>query len=334
MDGQVADLSHLSSRFSEALAARVPIFAALEAADTDSMRLFQGAPDGIPGWVVDKFGSLAWIQYREGECSLRWEEAKQLAELVHAALASRGVGETYLKRYVPDRSRLPNLAREMEFEYRLGDGAEPRTGLENGVRFRVLPSETFSPGLFLDQRSNRAWVREVSSDRRVLNLFSYTGVFSVFAALGGAKEVITVDSSKKWLDVARANFELNAVPGDSHRFFATGALGFLETAAKRSETYDLIIADPPSFSRSERDGVFSLSARRQELWDLAMSRLNPGGIFLFSCNWQQTNSQRLLSEVFRTVSTSTWRELKLPAAPQDFIDNGTPITAFAIERLA
>lgn len=329
----MANLPRLAEVFCATLVQRAPIAATLNAAQTDCMRLFGGTSDGIKGWIVDKFGSTAWIQYRETECDLNWAQAEELGALCHANLQEWGVRTTFLKRYVPDRSRLPNLAQDgTQFEMVFGEPLAAYQTTENGALFRILPTENFSPGLFLDQRENRAWAREHARAKRVLNLFAYTGAFSVTAALGGAREVTTVDVSKKWLEIAKENFALNGISLDGHRFFATGAMSFLSVAEKKSETFDLILVDPPSFSRSERDGVFSLRDDRQSLWGLCAGRVAKGGTLFFSCNWQQMDQTQLQRETRALLPSLEWESTALPACPPDFEGSDNPIAAVAYRR--
>jgi 23S rRNA (cytosine1962-C5)-methyltransferase len=327
-------MASLAETFRQAVDGRDLLWSDFEVRQTDCYRLFRGGVDGIHGWIVDRFGALAWIQWREGECSLNWDQACELAAQCQSVLKAKfGVEATFLKRYVADRSRLPNLQQEgLVFEAAFGAKNERWLGRENGVLFKILPTENFSPGLFLDQRNHRDWVRNLSSGRRVLNLFAYTGAFSVFAAKGGASEVVTVDVSKKWLETAKENFALNELHNTEHRCYATGALGFLQTGLKRAEHYDLVLIDPPSFSRSDRDGVFSLRENRTELWRLGRESVGPKGIFFFSCNWQQLSGESLIRETLEWFPASQWQKVELPGQPNDFLQTENPIAAVGYRR--
>lgn len=170
------------------------------------------------------------------------------------------------------------------------------TARENGVLFELRTDSGHSPGLFLDQRENRLWVRRNAADKRVLNLFSYTGGFSVNAALGGAREVTTVDVSAGFNDWTRANFVLNGLDPAKGEFWAQDCLLFLKGAAKRGRRWDLILCDPPSFGRS-KEGVFQIQKAFPELLDLCLSVLEPDGRLLFSTNYEQWTTEDLRAQI-------------------------------------
>ena len=134
-------------------------------------------------------------------------------------------------------------------------GAAPEGEIEvreNGLRFGVDLLRGQKGGLFLDQRDNRALVRTLAPGRRVLNLFGYTGGFSIYAAAGGARATVTVDAAAPAIAAARRNFERNRLATDGARFVAGDAFAFLERAARDGERFDLVISDPPSFAPSRR----------------------------------------------------------------------------------
>ncbi len=219
------------------LAERVGAAAALRAAvvpaDTDAYRLIAGAGDGLPGLVVDAYGPLRVVRLY-GAC---WEP--HLSLLVEALSANtdatciarrRGV-----RRVDGDRTDLETLH---------GPTAPERLVVtERGVRFLVRPYVGQKTGLFLDQRDNRAMIGQVARGRDVVNLFGYTGGFSVYAALGGARRVVTVDIAAAALDDARENFRLNDLDPDRHGFEAADAFHWRAPAP-----LGLLICDPPSLA--------------------------------------------------------------------------------------
>lgn len=167
------------------------------------------------------------------------------------------------------------------------------TAPEEGVHYNLKTDAGFSPGVFLDQRENRLWIRANSKTRRVLNLFSYTSGFSVNAALGGAQTVTTVDVSKKFLDWSRENFALNGLKPEDYEFFAQDTLVFLKGSVKRGRKWDLIICDPPSFGRS-KDAVWKLESGLPELADLLLQCLAPKGKVLFTCNLEKRTRDEII----------------------------------------
>jgi len=156
---------------------------------------------------------------------------------------------------------------------------------EGGLSFQVNLSDYLDTGLFLDHRTTRSLVREDARGRRILNLFCYTGSFSVYAASGGAASVTSVDLSNTYLDWADRNMRLNGFSGRDYTFVREDALVFLDHASKRSGKYDLVILDPPTFSNSKRmDAPLDITEDWPHLVELCLSALAPGGILWFSTN--------------------------------------------------
>jgi len=156
---------------------------------------------------------------------------------------------------------------------------------EQGLRFRVNLSDYHDTGLFLDHRNTRAMVRDVASGRRMLNLFAYTGSFSVYAAAGDAASTTTVDISNQYLEWARGNLELNGLAGESHRLVRADVLAWLPEVRRRGERFDLIVCDPPTFSNSKRmQGWFDVDSQHPELINACLGLLDPGGVLFFSTN--------------------------------------------------
>jgi 23S rRNA (cytosine1962-C5)-methyltransferase len=154
---------------------------------------------------------------------------------------------------------------------------------ENGVRFLVNLDDYLDTGLFLDHRPTRALVREKSAGKDVLNLFAYTGSFSVYAALGKARSVHTVDLSNTYLDWARDNFALNKLDPGAYEFLAADVLAYLPTLP--STCFDLIVCDPPTFSNSKKmQGVFDVQRDHPALLNQCLRLLREDGVLLFSTN--------------------------------------------------
>lgn len=154
--------------------------------------------------------------------------------------------------------------------------------LESQIRFGLDFSAGYSVGLFLDQRANRAFLRN-QPVRRVLNTFAYTCSFSVVAALAGA-ETVSADLSQKSLDRGRLNFTLNGLDPAAHRFIADDVQELLPRMARRKEKFDTIILDPPTFSRGNKGRRFRAEDDLQSLLSAAMEVTAPGGRILLSTN--------------------------------------------------
>jgi 23S rRNA (guanine2069-N7)-methyltransferase len=158
---------------------------------------------------------------------------------------------------------------------------------ENGLKFIVNLSDYLDTGLFLDHRVTREKVRGAAKDKKVLNLFSYTGSFSVYAAAGGANEVVTVDLSKTYLDWAKRNMELNGFSELSkYKFIQADVLQYLNTAPENY--FDIIILDPPTFSNSKRmEDILDIQRDHAKLINDCLRILKPGGKIYFSTNYKK-----------------------------------------------
>lgn len=290
----------------EALENRARLFDLAHAPAEECLRLAH--TDAHP-FHVDRYGGDWWVSlFREQEPS----------EVEHAFLRALAAREkTALRlRQRQNRGKNPHAVREWLY----GEPRDRWIATENGARFELRADAGQSAGLFLDQRENRLWVRENARDLRVLNLFSYTGAFSVNAALGGAREVCTVDVSRSFNDWARTNFALNGLDPASFEFWDQDAGLFLKGALKRGRRWDLIVCDPPSFGRS-RDGVFQLAKHLPGLVDLLLEALAPGGRLLLSTNyeeWTQTDLERCV------LGARGRRKLELLPAPRAGLDFERP----------
>lgn len=213
-------------------------------------RLVNGEGDGLPGVVVDRYAGFAVVV----------ADSPALEPLVPWVAAG-------LSR-VADLSGVVRKVRGKEAGDRLEllSGRMPPRDLvveEHGIRFHARLHEGQKTALFLDQRENRHTVESLAAGRRVLNLFGYTGGFSVYAARGGASNVVTVDVAENAIADARENFRLNGFDPDVHDFVAADVFEYLHGAAERRERFDLVVCDPPSFARSRahRDKAIQAYAR-------------------------------------------------------------------------
>ncbi len=154
---------------------------------------------------------------------------------------------------------------------------------EGGLRFVVNLSDYVDTGLFLDHRPTRQMVREWAADRRVLNLFSYTGSFTVYAAAGGARRTVSVDLSRTYTQWCQRNLEINGLAGSEHLQVNEDVNAYLQNAVR--EVFDLIIVDPPTFSNSKKtDTVLDIQRDHADLLHRCLRHLDPRGTLLFSTN--------------------------------------------------
>jgi 23S rRNA (cytosine1962-C5)-methyltransferase len=154
---------------------------------------------------------------------------------------------------------------------------------EHGLKFLVNLDDYLDTGLFLDHRPTRLMVREMCKDKQVLNLFAYTGSFSVYAAAAGAEKVTTVDLSNTYIDWAKENVDINGLDTNRHTFIAADVMAWLPKAWAGS--VDIIICDPPTFSNSKKmDGTFDVQRDHPALINQCLRLLKPDGVLIFSTN--------------------------------------------------
>jgi 23S rRNA (cytosine1962-C5)-methyltransferase len=252
-----------------ALALRAQLF---DPAVTNARRLINAEGDGLPGLIADLYDDILVLQV----ATLGMEKLKpRIVDLLTAAVKPRTVLE---------RSDLPARREEglEESEALLaGEPVERVRILEGGVPFWVGLDRGQKTGFYLDQRESRRLVRETASGRRVLNMFSYTGSFSVCALLGGAVRADSVDTSAAALELGKENFELNGLPAGSGLFFPADVFEFLREPAL---DHDFIILDPPAFAKKKTDVVAACRGYK-DINRLALQRVRtPGLVLTFSCS--------------------------------------------------
>ncbi len=261
-------------------------------ADNNIYRLVHGEGDRLPGLVIDVYGETAVVQaHSVGMHVCREDIAKALVE------ASDGLVKNV---YYKSETTLPykaELGQENGFLIGHDDG---NVATENGLRFHIDWLKGQKTGFFVDQRENRSLLEHYAKGRNVLNMFCYTGGFSVYAMRGDATQVHSVDSSAKAIELTRANAELN-FPGDTrHEAFAEDAFKFLETAG---DNYDLIVLDPPAFAK-HKDALQRALKGYTRLNAIAFRKIKPGGIlFTFSCS-QAVNKDQFRLAVFTAAAQS------------------------------
>lgn len=245
-------------------------------APDNTYRLIHGEGDRLPGLVVDIYAHTAVMQaHSAGMHHARKAIANVLREVT---------GDTLRRIYYKSEGTLPFKAElNGENEYLYGGDApcDSYTATENGLTFRIDWLKGQKTGFFIDQRGNRALLQRYAEGRAVLNLFCYSGGFSVYALRGGATLVHSVDSSAKAIALTDENVRLN-FPGDTrHRSFAEDAFKFMDSIDSR---YDLIILDPPAFAK-HRNVLHNALQGYRKLNASAFKKIKPGGIiFTFSCS--------------------------------------------------
>ena len=239
---------------------------------TNAYRLVHSEGDGLPGLVVDRFADILVAQ-------IHTAGMERLLLLLIDALMSETRTRGLLLRNDSQSRRRESLEVE-EPTVAAGEVPAQVAVRENGVQFLVDPWQGQKTGFFLDQRDKREAMRKYVRGKRVLNCFSYTGGFSVYAALTSDETHVTsVDASASAIELARQHFSLNDLDLDKHEFLIADVFEYLEQAQREGEQFDVVILDPPAFAKTQGARTQAVKAYRR-LNLLGMHVLRPGGILL------------------------------------------------------
>ncbi|MCR4592024.1 MAG: class I SAM-dependent rRNA methyltransferase [Bacteroidaceae bacterium] len=295
---QKIDVEFWKKRLATALDVRKSIGVA-GTAYNNMYRLVHGEGDNLPGLIIDIYGENAVMQAHSVGMHV---SRMQIAEALKAVM-----GDDLKAIYYKSETTLPfkaSLGQENGFI--LGE-SDDNVAIENGLKFHIDWLKGQKTGFFVDQRENRSLLEKYSHGRKVLNMFCYTGGFSVYAMRGGAELVHSVDSSAKAVDLVNANIDLN-FPGDKrHKAFAEDAFRFLDEM--KDGAYDLIILDPPAFAK-HKDALKNALRGYTKLNVKAFEKIPAGGIlFTFSCS-QAVNKDQFRMAVF-TAAAMAKRKVRI-----------------------
>jgi 23S rRNA (cytosine1962-C5)-methyltransferase len=261
---------------------------------TNALRLVDGSGDGLPGLIIDDFAG-------------RWF-AQTLTETKPFIDADLGYHSLYWKPLIKSANTAPeHLAGEL--------ANEPFAILESGLLFEIDFRAGYSSGIFLDQRINREMLRSVAGGKKILNTFSYTCAFGVAAAAGGAFTT-NIDLSRRFLDWGKRNYELNQFAAENHEFLIGDVFDWLKRFRKQEKKFDLVVLDPPTFSRDRRSKVFRVQDDYGPLVELASGCLNRKGALLCCTNFRGVS----LRDFLRILKSSVDRPSKTSGGsmPPDF----------------
>jgi 23S rRNA (cytosine1962-C5)-methyltransferase len=274
---------------------------------TTCYRLVNGEGDGLPGLVCDVYGDFAVVQLDGAGPSNFWH-LPGIATLITQCGGPKNI-------YRKNRSGEPaSLASVI-----LGQTPEIETVVkEHGLLFAVNLIQGQKTGFFLDQRDNRERIRRLAKDRRVLNMFGYTGGFSIYAGSGGASHVTTVDSAKPAIAAAQNNWILNGFDASRHDSIAADAFEFLESARSAKKEWDLVIVDPPSFAPGKHH-VEKAQAAYLSVLTSALHTTATGGIFAASSCSSHISAEMFLEICEGAVSKAKRRAtvLGIYGQPED-----------------
>lgn len=290
--------------------------------DTDCYRLVNGEGDGLPGVTVDRYGDYLMVQFYTDA----WEP--HLDQLTEALRRTYQPGGIYLK-YRPQQTRKLEAQKKSRQTNRLLAGKpvpNPLLVKEDGLVYRVNLHTGLHTGLFPDQRRNRREMMQRVAGLRVLNLFSFTGAFSVAAAAAGAQRVTSVDVSEKYLAIARENFRDNGINPVQHEFIGADVFSELATMRSQGRLFDCVLFDPPSFSTT-RKSRFSTQGGTADLVTQTIPLLAPGGLLMTASNHQKVALDDYFKELRRGVlrAERTLRTVHVGGQSEDFpCDIGFP----------
>ncbi len=254
----------------------------------------------------------------------RYEDALHIAEFERPHERTAAEHADWLDYLVRTASEVLETPRELIFvkhrapqrgseQYtRFSEQGTTKVVQEAGLKFRVNLSDYLDTGLFLDHRITRGMVRNAAAGKSLLNLFAYTGAFTVYAAAGGATQTTSVDLSSNYLDWAEENLRLNGFSGDEHRLVRADAGEYLDDLG-RQETFDLAVVDPPTFSNSKRlEYDWDLQRDHVGLLNSVIAHMSSGGVIYFSAN-----SRRFKFDE-GSLTGARIREISRQTVPEDF----------------
>ena len=256
---------------------------------TTAFRIFNGEGDGIGGFTIDWYAGYALIQwYSEGIYRYK-------------AIILEALNNVYpeLKGIVgKNRFNLDGTGTNKQSEVLAGDIPETLTVQENGVNYIVRLDDGWMTGIFLDQRNVRNYIQtEIAPGKSLLNLFSYTGAFSVAAALGGAAETMSVDVAKRSLQLTAEQFQANGLEiGDQHKVRVMDVFNYLDYAKTHDLRFDIVVLDPPSFSRTKKH-TFQANKDYRKLVASALAILNKGGYLVSSTNAANMTKEDFIKQI-------------------------------------
>ena len=261
---------------------------------TDALRLFDGSGDGLSDLIIDDFAGR-WIIQTMGERtpvldpglgyrSLYWKPLLRTSKPAPSHVGGEVIGAPFIVR-------------------------------ECGLQFEINFQAGYSPGLFLDQRTNRLKLSKPAKNKSVLNTFAYTCAFGVAAASGGASTV-NLDLSRHYLDWGKRNYEINGISAEAHDFIYGDVFDWLARFRRRARKFDIIILDPPTFSRDRKSKVFRIQDDYGELAALAVKCLDRDGLLFCSTNYHGIN----FDDFLRILTSALDRPFKATAGsmPPDF----------------
>lgn len=272
-------------------------------------RVLNGEGDELPGVVADYYNKVLVLKLDGTAAESFWNKSELANFFMQQELIP--VSCVYFKRKNKEEDKGHILAGESEDLTNL-------EFIEHGVKFRTNIIDAAKTGFFLDQRENRNFIRQISKDKTLLNLFGYTGGFSIYAGLGGASQVTTVDIAPHAIEAAKLNWEINLLHPSKHEAICQDAFEFVQESQKNKKTWDIVITDPPSFAPNQK-AVESAKEAYTRIFADSIRLVKDEGFFVASSCSGHISSEAFLEIVQEALSKARRRGkvLLIKGQPED-----------------
>lgn len=307
--GSIDPYHFIKENIQEAIAMRSQFF---DEKQTNAYRLINGEADALPGLIVDKYNDCLVLQ----SFTLGMDRLK---EYVVDCLIKTGKYNSIFEKSTSSSRREESLKEHIAILH--GSNCPVIDIIEHGLKFKIEWEKGQKTGFFLDQREMRAKVRDLSHNRAVLNCFSYTGGFSVYALAGGAKSVDSIDISASAVDMAKANLELNGFDSISNPCISEDVFNFL---THKALPYDFVILDPPAFAKKKRDIDQAINGYRR-INILALSKM-PKRSLLLTCSCSYYIDEQMFKELLFQAAREAKRNVSIISKHIHGIDH--PVNIF------
>ena len=329
LSAQIQNLEQLEQKLLEAKTKRKPLQLSQ---DTNAYRLVNGSGDVLEGLTIDQFFDVLVVSLYQ---DISQDQEFILLETIAKVFKPQSI---YLKRRpkearVVSNTHRPDLAPQMAA---WGLETPETTVLERGVKYQIRPSGDLSVGIFLDMRETRTWLGQNIGKSRVLNCFSYTCGFGLVASLAGSSRVVNLDLSRKVLDWGQENYRLNNLEPQDMDFISGDTFEWFKRFARRGDTFEAIILDPPSFATSKHSR-FSAANNYDDLVYQAVQLLEPHGLLLACCNHAKLSRLQFKQAITRGLDQAKRGYNLLKSLGQSGIDypvpeiEEAPLKVFALE---
>jgi len=281
--------------------------------ETNCYRVINGEADYVPGLIVDKYADVLVIQIG----TLGLEKLKNKIIKMLAEISGDEIRMIYEKSNMPSRKQEGLENSEKILWTKDKNHNLKTTVMENGIKFEIDFEHSHKTGFYLDQREMRSLIGSLSKGKSILNCFSYTGGFSIYAAKNGAQTVTSVDISSEVIDQARRNFALNNIPLDFHEFVSQDVFKFFDN--QKEFDYDIVILDPPAFAKKKGDVEAALSGYGKLNYS-ALTKMKKGSLLL-TCSCSYHVDEEAFLRMLSTAASRAKRNIKIMQTHRHAMDH-------------